>query len=180
MKTVLGVFVAMLLCAVGLAQSPPITSGYKPLNQTWESCEEMHDSYVKRFVSAEGFGLTRMMTPHMRDTSGTLDLGRTRYSIESIELVGLLQRSQPVVYLPSLHSSGAAGGTGTKRAPTSFEASALADFRGGKGMASQSEPGALRCIGAVRATEKCLECHENKKAGDLLGAFTYRLKTIPQ
>jgi len=179
MKSILmGTALATWLGAVAVAQNPAV-GGYKGLNLTWESCEEMHDSYVKRFVSAEGFGMSRMLTPHMRDTSGVLDLGRTRYSIESIELVGLLQQPQPMVYLPALHNSGPKASIG-QRAPTTFEASAIASFRAGKGMASQSEPGALRCIGAVRATNACLSCHEDRKAGDLLGAFTYRLKALPQ
>ena len=84
MKSILtGAAIVTLLGAVGVAQNG-VSGGYTGLNQTWESCEEMHDSYVKRFVSAEGFGMSRMMTPHMRDLSGVLDLGRTRYSIESI------------------------------------------------------------------------------------------------
>ena len=139
----------------------------------------MHDSYVKRFVSVEGFGFTRMMTPHMRDTTGVLDLGRTRYAIETIELVGLLQRPEPRVYVPASHGRGLESSAG-QRTPTRFETSALASFRTGRDMASQSDSGALRCIGAVRAAEACLRCHEDRKAGDLLGAFTYRLKALPQ
>jgi len=179
MKGILaGAAVVLWLGGVCIAQMQ-VSGGYKGLNQTWESCEEMHDSYVKRFVSAEGFGMTRMLTPHMRDTTGVLDLGRTRYKIESIELVGLLQQPQPTVYVPSMHDSGLKSSTG-RRAPTSFETSALAGFRTGKGIASQNDAGALRCIGAVRAADACLRCHEDKKAGDLLGAFTYRLKAFQQ
>lgn len=179
MKSILaGAAIVTLLGAVGVAQNG-VSGGYRGLNQTWESCEEMHDSYVKRFVSAEGFGMSRMMTPHMRDISGVLDLGRTRYNIESIELIGLLQQPQPTVYMPALHNSGPRGSTG-QRAPTTFETSALASFRSGRDLVSQDSPGALRCIGAVRAADACLRCHEDKKAGDLLGAFTYRLKALPQ
>ena len=186
MKNILtGAAVVMLLGALGVAQNPG-TGGYRGLNLTWESCEEMHDSYVKRFVSAEGFGFTRMMTPHMRDTTGVLDLGRTRYAIETIELVGLLQQPQPTVYVPARHDSGRTSSTGQRtpttgqRTPTTFERSALASFRTGRDMASQSDPDALRCIGAVRAADACLRCHEDKKVGDLLGAFTYRLRALPQ
>ena len=34
-----------------------------------------------------------------------------------------------------------------------------------------------RMFGAIRAEASCLECHTNAKEGDLLGAFTYYLKT---
>jgi cytochrome c553 len=172
-----GTAIVTLLGAVGVAQNPG-SGGYTGLNQTWESCEEMHDSYVKRFVAAEGFGMSRLMTPHMRDISGVLDLGRTRYSVESIELIGLLQQPQPTVYMPARHDFGLKLSTG-QRPPTTFETSALASFRSGRDLVSQDSPGALRCIGAVRAAAACLRCHEDKKTGDLLGAFTYRLKALP-
>jgi hypothetical protein len=173
-----GAAIVTLLGAVGVAQNSA-SGGYRGLNQTWESCEEMHDNYVKRFVSAEGFGMSRMMTPHMRDISGVLDLGRTRYNIESIELIGLLQQPQPTVYMPARHDLGLALSTG-RRAPTTFETSALASFRTGRDLVSETSPGTLRCIGAVRAADTCLRCHEDKKTGDLLGAFTYRLKALQQ
>ena len=54
--------IVTLLGAIGIAQNAA-GGGYRGLNQNWESCEEMHDSYVKRFVSAEGFGMSRMMPP---------------------------------------------------------------------------------------------------------------------
>jgi hypothetical protein len=173
-----GAAVVTLLGAVGVAQNAA-SGGYRGLNQTWESCEEMHDSYVKRFISAEGFGISRMMTPHMRDISGMLDLGRTRYNIESIELIGLLQQPKPTVYVPAAHDFGLKLSTG-QRPPTDFETSALASLRTGRDMVSQDSAGALRCIGAVRAADACLSCHEDKKRGALLGAFTYRLKALPK
>ena len=177
MRTLLLGQAFLLLTAVATAQVPAPSGGYLGRSLTFESCEEMHDSYVKRFVSAEGAGLTRMMTPALLDTSSILELGKTRYGIETIELVGLLKESKPVVYGPRMHSLGIPEAT-TKRTPDRFESSALAGFRNGKDIASQNEANALRCIGAVRATAKCIECHEGKKPGDLLGAFTYRLKPL--
>ena len=40
---------------------------------TWESCDEMHDYYVRRFEGTPGFGSSRMLQPRMLDRSGTLD-----------------------------------------------------------------------------------------------------------
>jgi hypothetical protein len=177
MRTVLLVSAFLLVTAIATAQTPRPSGGYLPRNLTFESCEEMHDSYLKRFVSAEGAGLTRMMTPALLDTSSTLELGKTRYGIETIELVGLLKNSTPVVYGPRMHSIGPPQRT-ANRAPDAFEVSALAGFSRGKDIVSRNDANALRCIGAVRAVKECVQCHEDKKPGDLLGAFTYRLKSL--
>lgn len=143
--------------------------------QSWESCEEMHDDYVRRFESSPGFGLSRMARPLMVERAGVLDLGRSRHALTSIELVGLLKLETPVVYVPSWHGARPAGFT--SRELTSFEKSALAGLRTGTGMASAEErdSGVLYCMGALRAKDSCISCHRDKKPGDLLGAFTYRL-----
>ena len=150
------------------------------LQPSWESCEEMHDTYVQRFVSTEGFGLSRMRGPLMLDRSGILDLGRTKYAIESLDLVGLLNHDAPVVYAPMLHGTGASGAI--RRPLTGFETQALAAFRAGRDIASTERErdavGTLQCAGAIRAQRSCLRCHKDSRTGDLLGAFTYRLKAI--
>src|SRR5262245_56262345 len=64
----------------------------------WESWEDMQDFYIHRFESAIGFGLSRMPTPPMLDRSGVLNLGHAVYTIERLELVGLLNGPDPVVY----------------------------------------------------------------------------------
>jgi hypothetical protein len=140
----------------------------------------MHDTYVARFEAAPGFGLSRMWRPPMLERSGVLDLGRARYSIEQHELVGLLKVNPPAVYVPDWHGATPVGFT--SRALTDFEKQSLASFRAGKDLASADgeESGTLRCIGALRAKETCLRCHKDKKAGDLLGAFTYRLRALSQ
>jgi len=67
----------------------------------------------------------------------------------------------------------------TRRDLTDFEKGAVASFRASPDLASGSgdEPGTLQCVGALRAKEACLSCHKEKKAGDLLGAFTFRLRS---
>ena len=150
-----------------LVQAPP----------QWESCEEMHDMYVRRFESARGFGLSRMPQPPMLDRSGVLDTGRIRYAIDSIELVGLLKPGGPVAYVPELHSARPTTADFKSRPLGEFESAAIAAFRQGKDITSTSDSsGALRCVGALRAKETCLRCHQDRTAGDLLGAFSYRLR----
>jgi hypothetical protein len=145
---------------------------------TWESCDQMHDTYVQRFQGLEGFGLSRMAQPPMLDRAGVLDLCHTRYAIESIELVGLIRRETPVVYVPARHGLSPEPTSFTSRDLTGFEKESIAAFRTGKDMASaeSGQAGGLRCVGSLRAKESCLKCHKSNQAGDLLGAFTYLLR----
>jgi len=143
----------------------------------WESCEEMHDMYTRRFANARGFGLSRMPQPAMTDRSGVLDTGRIRYALDSIELVGLVKPATPVAYVPGLHTEKASAADFKSRPLTEAENAAIAAFRQGRDIVSTSDPsGALLCVGALRAKEGCVGCHQDKKAGDLLGAFSYRLR----
>lgn len=152
-------------------QAPSLT------HQPWESCAEMHDDYVQRFESSPGFGLSRMARPLMLDRSRVLDSGRTQYALTSVELVGLLKLDTPVVHVPSWH--GARPAAFTSRDLTDFEKTTLTSFRAGKGLASVGDDSsALQCMGALRAKDSCISCHRDKKPGDLLGAFTYRLAAM--
>ena len=79
-------FLAVWCGAVGLtAQDLLRPTGPPP---QWESCEELHDTYLKRFESTDGMGLSRMYRAPMRDLSGSLDTGRARYSLVRLELIG--------------------------------------------------------------------------------------------
>ena len=161
-----------------LAQNRPLPD---PLpSPTWESCDEMHDDYLLRFKRSPGFGPVRMWRPPMLDRSGVLDDGRTKYSLESIELVGLLRIDEPAAYSPAGHGERPAGGTFPKRGLTAFEKTALQSFKAGRGLASapSGSDGSLLCMGAMRAEASCLGCHQERKGGDLLGALTYRLRPI--
>jgi hypothetical protein len=170
-----GLCLAVWGAAVGAVGQDP----FKPAAPAprWESCEELHDTYLRRFQDSEGFGLSRMMRAPMLDRSGVLDTGREQYTLDRIELIGLLQQPQPVVYTPSFHTS-RPDPAHRSRALTPFEAKALSGFRAGRDIAVESnkDTGAMTgCVGAVRATTTCLRCHEDAKAGDLLGAFSYAL-----
>ncbi len=164
-------FVVWAAAATGTAQHLVRPSGPPP---EWESCEELHDTYLKRFEVTDGMGLSRMYLPPMRDLSGLLDTGRTKLFLARLELIGLLQGPSPVVYTPFSHTS-RPDIDGQTRPVTAFEARALTEFRKGRDIVADDgngEPSA--CAGAIRAKAACLTCHDNAKAGDLLGAFSYR------
>jgi hypothetical protein len=146
----------------------------------WESPEDMQDFYIRRFESAIGFGLSRMPTPPMLDRTGVLDLGPARYTIERLELVGLLNGPDPVVYEPIRHNVKTVDDY-RGRALTPFETKALARLRAGGFIdVAEGERGTLLVFGALRGNGSCLKCHKDKREGDLLGAFTYALRAKPQ
>jgi hypothetical protein len=159
---------------------------------TWESCDEMHDMYVERFARTPGFGVSRMAQPPMLDRTGVLDLGRARYSIERLELIGALRPDGPVAYLVGAmaldgtmtvasewHGSGLSGVK--SRTLNGFEKTSLAAFQDGRDIASaRAQSGGLQCIGSLRAKETCVACHKSRKVGDVLGAFTYQLRSLPR
>jgi hypothetical protein len=166
-----GVCIAVWGAAVAAVGQDP----FKPTTPAprWESCEELHDMYLKRFEGVEGFGVSRMHRPPMRDLSGVLDGGRVPLSLDRLELIGL-QQKVPVVYTPFSHTSRPDPAL-KSRTLTEFEERALTAFRKGRDIAvDASQDGPAACVGAVRAKPTCLECHDGAKAGDLLGAFSYR------
>ena len=48
----------------------------------------------------------------------------------------------------------------------------------GEEVISQAQAGGMSAVGAIRATETCLQCHRSKHAGDVLGAFIYRVLPV--
>ena len=57
-----------------------------------------------------------------------------------------------------------------------FETLGLYALREGRELYVEQTQSEIRMLGAVRATQQCLACHEAQEA-DLLGAFSYRLRT---
>lgn len=54
-----------------------------------------------------------------------------------------------------------------------FESKALRMLQAGHAMVVNQDGEVFRALGAIRMQESCRRCHEDKKNGDLLGAFTY-------
>lgn len=71
------------------------------------------------------------------------------------------------------------GGSVTIRATDWFEEAAIKQLQAGHAFATYTEGRVIRAVGAIRARESCLRCHDQNKAGDLLGAFTYFAVSSP-
>ena len=70
------IFVAVAILFVTLGGKAFSAQGVSPQQaappQIWESREEMHDDYIRRFESAAGFGMSRMLRPPMLDRTGNM------------------------------------------------------------------------------------------------------------
>jgi hypothetical protein len=156
-----------------------MTPGYGAPPQ-WQCEEDMHDYYIRRFESSDGFGLSRMPQPPMLDRRGVLQLGGQRYSIERLELVGLQGGPEPVVYVPLRHALPFNRTDFQSRQLSAFEQRALKALRTGQTVerARGADADTIEVMGALRGDGSCLKCHKTAKEGDLLGAFTYRLRRV--
>jgi hypothetical protein len=141
---------------------------------------KLHEDGFLDFVNPGGFGYVK----DRRHVAGFLSHGFSKtpdpageWKVATLELVGLLQHPEPVVYvsskLPRMDE--------LKAAPTrpldAFESTALKALREGADLHVSESPDDPRFLGAIRATKQCLACHGGER-GALLGAFTYRLTPV--
>lgn len=98
-----------------------------------------------------------------------------------IQLVSLLIHDEPRVYvsenLPNMEEL--SGSDVETRALDDFEATALEKLQNGELLVNRASHNRILMMGALRATENCLQCHDVKE-DDLLGAFSYEFLREPQ
>ncbi len=59
------------------------------------------------------------------------------------------------------------------RLPDMFEAAGIVELKAGKETFVRTKDNVVRMLGALRASDMFLKCHNEKRKGDLLGAFSY-------
>jgi len=104
---------------------------------------------------------------------------KSTLSVDHILLVGILVHESPVVYLteelPNMED--------TRKAKTRkldlFEDAGLTALKKGEDLYVVEHDHTLRMLGALRATEQCLQCHDTQRDA-LLGAFSYTLRAKEQ
>jgi len=141
--------------------------------------------HVAGFVS-HGFGfMPELMHPEFHiippappDRVEPRESHPARWKIGRLELVSLLKFDEPAVYvsenLPRMKDLAKA----TTRPLTDFERQALASLEAGEDLVSLAATNDIYLLGAVRAVQQCTACHAAQR-GELLGAFSYRLKRSP-
>jgi hypothetical protein len=124
--------------------------------------------YVADREHVAGFDSHRFKQVPELDPSG----GSNRWEVQRLELIGLLSHDRPVVYvtehLPDLEELGDAA----VRELDEFERTGLEQLRTDRDIVTAEQVTSIRMLGAVRASQSCLECHQVQR-GDLLGAFSY-------
>jgi len=145
----------------------------------------MHTFGVADFVNPRGFGY--------RDASGrvagfeshrfselpTADRASlVPWQLARVELVSLLKSPEPRVYVSEHLPRMVELRDAPTRKPHPFEATAVTDLRQGEDLVTHQDGGQLFVVGALRAGERCLDCHQGSR-GDLLGAFSYEFRLVP-
>jgi hypothetical protein len=98
------------------------------------------------------------------------------WEAKSIDLIGLIKHETPVVYVSEKVAELERGDAAPTRALDEFELAGLMALQGGENLFGRSREGVIRLVGSVRAEASCLNCHHQKREGDLLGAFSYVLR----
>jgi hypothetical protein len=143
-----------------------------------------HTEGLFEFLYPRGFGYVKDrehvagFKPHGFRSPPTRVHPRRPWSIQHIQLVGVLSHPKPVVYqtdrLPSMEQVR----QGKTRTLDAFEEAALTALREGEDLFLAGKGEAVRMLGALRATKTCRQCHD-AEVGDLLGAFSYTLRRVP-
>lgn len=171
---------ATLVALAGLAAG--VNAGRPESPDPPRALLKMHDRYVLAFVDSRGFGASRL--PAMSRLLHQPVVG-TPWFVADLELIGVAKHDPPRAFggglsmevfhrpadtMPLERSSG--------RAITAEERQALHALDAGERLVVVPEGAGLRVTGAIRAGDECLGCHKHERAGDMLGAFVYRLQPV--
>lgn len=143
----------------------------------------MHDDFVLAFIDSEGFGRIRL--PAMARVLRR-PVADTPWFVADLELIGVAKHDPPRVFgggmsMDVFHrpAKEAPLQRGPGRPITDEERQALRALDAGERLVVVPDGAGLRVTGAIRAGDECLGCHKRKRAGDMLGAFVYRLQPVP-
>jgi hypothetical protein len=145
----------------------------------WKDYDQMHDYFVEGFVNSPGFGRSRMVTPRDLARLSTLYIEGVSYAIGEIQLISTREEAEPFVYDTRGDATMRATRDAGHRPLKAPEANAIKQLKAGKDAVLVANGSRPMIVGAVRANESCLDCHQAKK-GDLLGAFTYPLNPVDE
>lgn len=180
-SALIGWFAACAVVGAAFAAEPVL-----PEPPKWTSLTAMHADYIDAFVHSDGFGMRRISPMMQLMQSGELWLDDQRLRVEDVQMIGIAKHAPPVVHqggmLKFQH-----GEQGPELLPevaqrplNAQEVEAVRRLQAGERIVSLSAPGAASAVGPIRATADCLQCHQSKKEGDLLGAFVYTLRPVMQ
>lgn len=138
---------------------------------------EMHLGGVVDFVNPQGFGwiVSRDKVAGFRPHQFSQAPENKSLKVRTVELVGLIKHTEPVVYVSDKLPSMKDARTAARRPLNAFESAGLQMLEQGDDLFVRETAEGIRLLGAVRAVEQCTKCHGGER-GDLLGAFSYCLE----
>jgi hypothetical protein len=147
-----------------------------------ESLAGLHTGGLLDFVNPQGWGYVQRrdrvagFLPHRFSKVPEAET----WTVQRVELVGLLKHPEPVVYLSDRLPAMAELRDAPTRPLDAFETAGLEEVRRGDDGFAARRGDAARFVGGIRSARQCVECHGGER-GDLLGAFSYtlRAKTSP-
>jgi hypothetical protein len=98
-----------------------------------------------------------------------------RVRLTSREKEAVLRKKPDLRYWILMEDEGKAKQWPKTRPLDYFELAGLAELREGKSTYVRHKDGVVRMLGALRATDQCLQCHASARLGDLLGALSYTI-----
>jgi hypothetical protein len=146
---------------------------------------QLHVRGTVDFVNAKGFGyiedrhhVTGFQFHQFHEKPGWKEkAGATsRWQVQRIELVSLLKFDEPAVYLSDHLPRMQELRNARTRPLDDFEAQGLAALRRGQDLEVAYSSDRIRMMGPILALSQCIRCHDTHR-GDLLGAFSYILKS---
>ena len=162
------------------------TKGVYPLPD--EHLIKLHDRSFLRFAGRDSLGEFESRTEpgKVKKVSGFQKHSLTRphspfvdktWQLNRFELVSLLNFDEARVYIAEELKSIDDVADAETRELTEFEKSGLKELEAGEELAHKDFLNRTLVLGAIRASNVCLECHSVKR-GQLLGAFSYELIRI--
>ena len=145
----------------------------------WKSYEQMHDYFVTGFINSDGFGLSRMPTPRQMARRSTLYFDGVDFRIGYVQLLSTPQGEKPFVYETKTDVTMRSISDAGRRDLRAYETDAVGQLKSGRDAVMTMDHEQPVVIGAVRAGEECVSCHQVKK-GDMLGAFVYPLVPVEE
>jgi hypothetical protein len=161
---------------------------YKHVPKDWslEDLEKQPNVDAKEIERLHLISMMTFATPALAGKKTTADKGHvvanlklpSNWRLHSLGLVGLLLHKQPVVYTTTNEVRMQDLARTKKRAIDFLEEAGLDDLRRGEDFYVREKDGELRMLGAIRATQQCMKCHDVER-GHLLGAFSYTMTKAP-
>jgi hypothetical protein len=172
--------VGLALAAYADGEVKPQTAKIVSLGGEWSSFSEMNDMFADRFVSRKGFGFSRMLD---LEKIKTINIAGKPHHIGKVQLIGITEHKVPMLFQTHADANRENIKKAKKRALTAGEDRALARIRAGSewviaANAKQTGKNHSVLVGALRARESCLKCHDDNEKGDLLGAFRYEIYEV--